>query len=95
MKLGHGQNARKLVIAFGIVATGFVSSCRKDEDSFEIVTLEGKVEAIERESEREGTVTVIYYSEKHKQEIAGTGRVTQTTEIMINGAAATNWHFYE
>ena len=60
--------------------------CRKQEPTFEIVTLEGKIDSIERTTDEVGEITVLYYSEKHKQEIAGSGLVTGETEIMINGA---------
>lgn len=60
--------------------------CRKQEPTFEIVTLEGKIESIERTTDEVGEITVLYYSEKHQQEIAGIGLVTGETEIMVNGA---------
>lgn len=60
--------------------------CRKQDPGFEIVTLEGKIEQIERITDETGEITLLYYSEKHKQEMTGMGLVTRETEIMINGA---------
>jgi transcription termination factor Rho len=62
------------------------SGCRPDAPAFEVVTLEGKIEKIDRTSAETGEITVLYYSEKHGQEMLGTGLVTRETEIMINGA---------
>lgn len=62
--------------------------CREGEPAFELVTLEGRIEKISRTSDETGEITVSYFSEKHKQDILGTGLVTQSTEIMINGAIA-------
>ncbi|MBI4716855.1 MAG: hypothetical protein HY763_03550 [Planctomycetes bacterium] len=70
------------------VLAASVGGCGDDEPTFEVVPLEGKVEKIEVKPDGSGRITVSYYSEKHKQEIAGTGTVTRETEIMINGAAA-------
>ena len=65
------------------------SGCGGKEPQPEIVSLEGKVEKIERTSDTTGKITVVYFSEKQKQEMTGTGQVTKETEIMIDGAAAT------
>jgi len=54
----------------------------------EIVSLTGTIEKIQRASDTTGEISVLYYSEKKKQEIVGTGEVTAETEIMINGAVA-------
>jgi hypothetical protein len=62
--------------------------CRKQDPGFEIITLEGTIERIKQTGEDSGEITVVYYSEKHKQDMAGTGLVTRETEIMINGAIA-------
>ena len=72
-----------LTLAF-LVNTG----CRRDEQSFEIITLEGKVEKIDVRPDGTGEITVAYFSEKHGQEMIGTGLVTKETEIMISGAVA-------
>jgi len=64
------------------------NGCRQREEGLEIHSLEGKVETIDRTSDDTGTITVLFYSEKQKQEIAGTGKVTKETEIMIDGVVA-------
>ncbi len=66
-----------------------LTGCRKEKPKFEILSLEGTVEKIERASDGTGLITLAYYSEKQQQDVLGTGRVTPETEIMINGAAAT------
>jgi len=53
-----------------------------------VITLEGKIEQIDRTTDETGEITVLYYSEKHKQDMLGAGLVTRETEIMINGAMA-------
>ena len=63
--------------------------CRKKEPGFEVISLVGKVEKIERRDANTGLITVLYFSEKHGQDMTGTGEVTAETEILINGAAAT------
>ncbi len=62
--------------------------CRDDDPGFEVISLEGKIEKIELQTDETGKITVLYYSEKNKQEVAGKGLVSKDTEIMINGAAA-------
>lgn len=84
LRLSMGAMGWMLAIASVISTAG----CREEEAAFAIVSLEGKVEAIDRISDTEGTITVVYYSEKHEQEISGKGRVTASTEIIINGAQA-------
>lgn len=64
------------------------SGCRENEPGFEVITLEGKIEKIERTSDVIGEISVLYYSEKHGQEMIGLGLITTETEIMINGAVA-------
>jgi len=64
------------------------TGCRRDEQSFEVITLEGKVEKIDVRPDGTGEITVAYFSEKHGQEMIGTGLVTKDTEIMIGGAVA-------
>ena len=63
--------------------------CRDKQQQAEIISLEGKVEKIERTSDTTGKITVAFFSEKQKQEMTGTAQVTKETEIMIDGAAAT------
>src|SRR3989304_1143574 len=63
--------------------------CGEKQQQAEIISLEGKVEKIERTSDNTGKITVVYISDKQKQEMTGTAQVTKETEIMIDGAAAT------
>ena len=73
----------------GVVAVLLVPGCREEEPSFEILALEGRIEAIDQTSDREGQISVLYYNEKRKEDVIGTGLITPETEIMINGALAT------
>jgi hypothetical protein len=81
LKRGGGS-----LLLLAVLAT--CPGCRRDEPGFEVMSLEGKIEKIELETGETGKITVLYYSEKHKQDVAGTGLVTKDTEIMINGAIA-------
>lgn len=60
--------------------------CGDDKPSFEVLSLEGRVEEVDLKG---GTVSVEYYNEKKKENVIGTGQVTDETEIMINGVLAT------
>lgn len=71
-----------------ILLLGVAADCSKNRSSSEVVPLEGKVEKIVVNPDGTGSITVVYFSEKHNQEIAGTGIVTKNTEIMIDGAIA-------
>ncbi len=64
------------------------TSCREKDPGFEVITLEGKVESIEVKPDGTGKITVLYYSDKQKQDMIGSGLITKNTEIMINGALA-------
>ncbi len=75
----------------GAVVPGLLlasAGCRKDEPSFEVLSLEGRIENIEVRGDGTGSVSVLYYNEKQKQDVIGVGLVTPETEIMINGALA-------
>jgi len=78
------RRAGLLMVAVGLACPG----CRKSEPGFEVITLEGKIEQIDRTTDETGEITVLYYSEKHKQDMLGAALVTRETEIMINGAMA-------
>ena len=75
------QPAATLLLA----AVLFVPGCRENKPSVDILSLEGKIEAI-NQAKRE--ISVLYYNEKHRKEMIGVGQVTPETEIMINGAVA-------
>jgi transcription termination factor Rho len=62
--------------------------CKEQKPDFEIVKLEGKVEAIERDTPSTGTITVRYFSDRHQTDMTGVGIVDENTQIMINGATA-------
>lgn len=74
-----------LLIITGVLLT---PGCRKREPDHDVIPLEGKIEKIVLASDDTGEISVSYYSEKHGQEVIGTGLVTRETEIMINGAVA-------
>lgn len=65
-----------------------LGGCNKNEESFKVQSLQGKVERIEINPDGTGKITVLYFSEKDHQEITGTGLVTKETEILINGSVA-------
>jgi len=81
----HGPRVLILLALLPVLCGG----CGEKQKQAEIISLEGKVEKIERTSDTTGKITVAYYSEKKEQEIHVTAQVTKDTEIMINGAAAT------
>jgi len=65
-----------------------VAGCSKNEDSTKVQSLQGKVEKLVVNPDGTGRITVLFFSEKQNQEIAGTGEITPETEILINGAVA-------
>lgn len=73
-------------LLIGLVTAG--PACDNKDDGYEILQLEGKVEAITVKPDGSGEITVLYFSEKHGQEISGAGVVTKETEITINGVLA-------
>ena len=79
------RNVYPLMVASLLLYPG----CRQRDPGFEVISLEGKIEKIDLAPNDTGEITVVYYSEKRKQEVVGTGLVTRETEIMINGAVAT------
>lgn len=78
-----------LVLIFLALLAVVGDGCAEKQKQAEIISLEGKVEKIERTSDTTGKITVVFFSEKQKQEMTGTAEVTKETEIMIDGAAAT------
>ena len=79
--------ARNIYLLWGILWF-LCPGCSEPEPGFELVTLEGTIEEITRNTDESGQITVLYYSEKQGQEIIGTGLVTRETQIMVNGAIA-------
>lgn len=78
------------VLAFILLAAPPVicGGCGEKQQPPEILSLEGKVEKIERTTDTTGKITVSFFSEKQKQEMTGTALVSEQTEIMIDGAIA-------
>ncbi len=74
-----------LLVSLSLLCGG----CGEKEQQAEIITLEGKVAKIDRTSDTTGKITVLYFSEKQKQDMTGMAQVVKETEIMIDGAAAT------
>ena len=81
---GMRRRAYPMVLAVILLVPG----CAEDEPTSEVVSLVGKIDKIDRTSDETGQITVVYYSEKHGQEMVGLGTVTAETEVMINGALA-------
>ena len=65
-----------------------VPGCRKGDDGVKVQTLEGTIEEIRVDPDGNGEITVLYFSEKHGQDIVGIGLVTNETEILINGVVS-------
>ncbi len=78
------SNAAALLplVALWLIA---LPGCGEDKPSFEVLSLEGRIEEIDV---AEKTISVLYYNEKKKEDVIGKGRVTDETEIMINGVVA-------
>ena len=75
------------LVLLAVVQPGI--GCREKAPSFDILTLEGKVEKVDVGPNGTGKITVVYFSEKRNQDIVGTASVNRNNEIMINGAVAT------
>ena len=80
-----GQHVCAIVTVLLLACPG----CREEKSNFEVISLDGKIEKIDRTSDETGEITLAYYSEKQKAEVVGVGLVSKSTEIMINGAIAT------
>lgn len=68
------------------IACGSLGGCTEREGEPKVVSLKGVVERIDRQNRE---VTVRFYSEKRDAELTQVVRVTDETEILINGALAT------
>ncbi len=90
MTLSYHVDLRRVisVLTCAVIIAPWVVGCRDSGPGFEVITLEGKVEKIKVEADGTGEITVLYFSEKHNQEMVGTGTITKETEIMISGALA-------
>lgn len=78
----------RVLCLLSIAGTLVIFGCRKEEPTYEVVSIDGKIERIKLTSDDTGEISVSYYSEKKGQEVIDTGLVTRETEIMINGAVA-------
>jgi len=76
------------VAALIMAATIAAGGCGKENKPAEIMSLEGKIQKIKRTSDVTGEITVTFFNEKQRQEIAGVAVVTEETEILVDGAAA-------
>lgn len=80
--------ARALACLCLLAGSLTLPGCKKPDPGFEVLTLEGNVEAIDHNGDGTGRITVRYYSDRQDAEVSGTGIVNQQTEIMINGVAS-------
>lgn len=78
----------ELVLALLGACLVSLPGCKEKDSGISTMTLEGKIETIERTSDSTGKITVLYYSEKQGQDILGEGLVTNETEIMVNGVVS-------
>ncbi len=81
------RNVPRWLVTLPILAVVLVPGCR-EEPRAEVLPLKGRVEKITLSSDEAGEISVTYYSDKHKQDVVGTGMVTKDTEILINGVVA-------
>ena len=83
-----GFHSARCVTLMALAVTLIVPGCSKKDEGPKVLPLEGRIEKIDARSNGTGELTVLYYSEKHKQEILGTAVVTKDTEIMIDGTVS-------
>jgi len=88
MMVWHPRSLPRLLAMSLLAAFVAGGGCRKEDETYEIVQLEGKVEEIKANPDGTGEITVTYFSEKQGQETSGSGLVTKETEIVINGVLA-------
>ncbi len=88
MEIKRPMKSRSFVLTMLMLGLFTASGCREAKENTEVVTLEGKVEKIELAQGGLGQLTISYHSDKHDQDMVGTGLVTDETEIMINGIVA-------
>jgi len=82
------RSARALACVCLLAGLLTLPGCKKPNPGFEVLALEGKVEAIDHNGNGTGRITVSYYSDRQDAEVSGTGIVNQQTEIMIDGVAS-------
>ena len=88
MALICGNRSGRYIGCLLVLVLATLAGCSEDKPSVSLLSLKGKIEKIDRTSDRAGTITVQYYNEKQGKEVIGSATVTADTEIMINGALA-------
>lgn len=88
MALTCGKRSGRYFGCSLVVILVMLVGCSEDKPSVSLLSLKGKIEKIDRTSDRTGTITVQYFNEKQSKEVLGSAIVTADTEIMINGALA-------
>ena len=83
------STTRRVGLSCALALTVWILGCRPKPAETRVLPLEGKIERIDLSSDTTGRVTVLYHSEKRGRDVVGVGEVTDSTEIMINGVAAT------
>ena len=81
-------NVVQRIFPLMLLAVITCGGCSDDTDRFKVIPLEGRIEKITLKPDGTGAITVRYYSDKHRQEVVGEGRVAKETEILINGVVA-------
>lgn len=86
-RVRNGRPGHRAVWLGGVLVLGVIlgTGCSKEDDSYDVLQLAGKVEELEVNPDGTGSITVLYYSERQQQDVLGTGEVTPETEIVING----------
>jgi len=80
-----GDTSLLLAACLGLALA--VPGCKPKDEPPEVLSVEGRIEAI-KVADSGGEITVAFFNQKQNQEVVGTAKVTEQTEIMINGAAA-------
>ncbi|MCC7291322.1 MAG: hypothetical protein IT449_04565 [Phycisphaerales bacterium] len=77
-RIGHAS----LLIAIGLAACGMPFGCDEKKDKPNVVPLTGKVIAVDL---KKNDITVEYQLPKRQDKAVDTAKVTEATEIQING----------
>jgi hypothetical protein len=83
--MARGEIGRISVAAALLMGCGGFTGCKEREPEPRVITLEGVVEQIDLKAR---VVTVRFYSEKHERILRKAVRVSDQTEVFINGALA-------
>ena len=82
MKRSRRLSAVLLLATSAIPLTGFVGACRDDSNKSEVLTLEGRIEKVDLTARE---ITVLYFSEKRKEEIVGVAANIPSSSGCPNG----------